>query len=322
MPFDPNDSALREQLLPDHPLVKKSFIAFTPSIEWAYQQIRDLIWLSAPSMYFNSVPRMGKTHCAKALVDVIRSEFPDRYVVLVSADIAGSEGIMKTIAGRIGLFMKARENLVSIREKVLTHISCELSSINGNHFVLLVDEMQCLKIQDYQQLQVLQNRLSIDGINMTNVGFAQTDINSVRSSLILGENTAVVARFLSERVDFLGCQNSSWLTETLRGFDEDLIYPPDSKCSYTNFFLPQAYSNGFRLNHSADLIFARAKNCIGKSVKSEIPTAHLFAALGYMMIAARAQDTCDFELTNKMVDTALTKSGMANFAKLMGGQYE
>jgi hypothetical protein len=41
-----------------------------------------------------------------------------------------------------------------------------------------------------------------------------------------------------------------------------------------------------------------------------------------MMIAARAQDTCDFELTNKMVDTALTKSGMANFAKLMGGQYE
>lgn len=322
MPFDPNDSDLREQLLPDHPLVKKSFIAFTPSIEWAYQQIRDLIWLSAPSMYFNSVPRMGKTQCAKALVDVIRSEFPDRYVVLVSADVAGLEGIMKTIAGRIGLFMKTRENLISIREKILTHISCELASINGCHFVLLVDEMQCLKIQDYKQLQVLQNRLSIDGINMTNVGFAQTDINSVRSSLILGEDTAVVARFLSERVDFLGCKDSSWLTETLRGFDEDLIYPADSACSYTNFFLPRAYSNGFRLNHSADLIFTRANNCIVKSAKSEIPIAHLFAALGYMMIGIRSQDACEFQLTEKMVDAALVKSGMANFSKLMGGQYE
>ncbi|WP_339465019.1 hypothetical protein [Pseudomonas sp. EA_65y_Pfl2_P74] len=317
MDFDPKDSALREQLLPDHPMVKKSFIAFTPSIEWAYQQIRDLIWLSAPSMYFNSVPRMGKTLCAKALVDVIRSEFPDRYVVLVTADVAGLEGIIKTIAMSIGLIMKARENLISIREKVLTHISCELSSINGSHFVLVVDEMQCLKIQDYLQLQVLQNRLSLAGVNMTNVGFAQTEINSVRSSLILGQNAAVVARFLSERVEFSGCQNSKWLAETLKGFDENLIYPSGSGCSYTNFFLPLAYSNGFRLNNFADLIFERAKYCIRNSVKPELPTAHLFAALGYMMIAVRVLDKSDFELTAPMIDAAISKSGMANFAKLM-----
>jgi hypothetical protein len=318
LPFESSNFDARERLLSDHPLVKKSFLVVTPTIEWAYSQIRDTIWLRMPSMYFNSDPRMGKTQCAGAIVEAIKTEFNDRYVQLVAADNTAMEGIVTSIANNMRLVIKPREKPVCLRDRLLTHIECELASICGSHFVLVIDEMQSLRIIDYQHLQVIQNRLSMMRVCMTTIGFAQTEINSVRTSLLLSKDTAIVGRFLSERVDFMGCENVEWLKHTLLCFDESLIYPANSGCSYTNFFLPAAFQAGFRLHHSADLIYDRAAACIHKSEGGTIPVAHLFSALAYLLVTARLSDANSFSLDKTQVDSALRKSGMGNFASLMG----
>ena len=237
MEFDPTNQVSRDDLMSGHPLVKRNYLAVTPSIQWAYERVRNQVWLNMPNIYFQSVPRMGKTHCASAIIDAVRSEFNDRYVLLVTADITGTEGIVLSMAKAMRLVPKVRETQVAIRDRVMTHIVCELASVGGYHFVLIIDEMQCLRSVDYHNLQVLQNRLSVDNINMTTIGFAQTEINSVRSSLLLSQDTAVVGRFLSERVDFVGCNSASWLRETMECFDESLYFPRGSDCSYTLFFL-------------------------------------------------------------------------------------
>ncbi|WP_447802900.1 hypothetical protein [Pseudomonas serbica] len=322
MLFDPNDIEQRDALLSDHPMVRKKFVALTPTIEHAYRMVRERIWLSSPSVYFFSTPRMGKTQCAKAIKHLTSQEFPDKYVVLASCDLSHTEHLIQTIANAIGLYRKAREPIDKLRERIIVHIICELSSTDGSHFLLVLDEMQALGERDYQNLQVVQNRLKLLDISMTTIGFAQTEINSVRTSFVAANQSALVARFLSERIEFSGCTSKEWLEAVLRSFDEIMIYPLDSNCSYTHFFLPKAFSSGFRLSFYSSMFFDCAVDAVSGSNKKIIPVEHMFHSVELVLVNARLIDDAGFVLSVDLVKQAILKSGMAEFAKVIGGVHE
>ncbi|MGL6244154.1 hypothetical protein [Pseudomonas sp.] len=316
--FDPNDAAQRDSLLSDHPVVRNRYIALTPTIEYSYRLVRERIWLSSPSVYFFSTPRMGKSQCAKAIRHLASQEFANKYIVLAACDLTHEESVVFTIANAIGLFRKAREPIDKLRERIITHILCELSSIDGSHFLLLLDEMQTLGEKEYQHLQVIQNRLKLLDVSMTTIGFAQTEINSVRTSFIASDQTALVARFLSERIEFRGCSSKEWLEEVLRSFDEILFYPVDSNCSYTQFFLPKAFSVGFRISFYSSMIYDCAVEAVSGSSKRIIPVEHMFHSVQLVLINSRLSDDEGFVLNINLVKDAMLKSGMSEFAKLMG----
>lgn len=64
--------------------------------------------------------------------------------------------------------------------------------------------------------------------------------------MIVGERQ-IIARFLSEPLAFDGRTSVEELKEILKTFDEGTEYPEGSGWSYTRFFLPQAFEQGFRL---------------------------------------------------------------------------
>lgn len=311
--FDPLDLEQREALLNSHPLRIKKFTTLTKTIELAYGMIREQIWLGRPSLYFYSTPRMGKSQCAMAIEHLINQEFSDKYVVLVSCDVSESESIVETICKALNFMQKSREKLAKLRGRLTTHIACELSSVLGNHFVLILDEMQALSLDDYKHLQVIQNDLKIRGIVTTTVGFAQSEINSRHSSFRIAKEDAILARFLSQRIAFEGCTDETWLQSLLKNFDEDLFYPPDSKCSYSRFFLPSAFANGFRLSNYAPVIYKAAKQAVG-GASMPIPIEHLFIAIEYMLISSRMSDADDFDLSFETIHRAIVDSNMVEFS--------
>ncbi|QJI40027.1 ATP-binding protein [Pseudomonas sp. ADAK2] len=313
--FDPSDLPQRDNLLNSHPIRKKSFTTLTQTIERAYGMIREQIWLGRPSLYFYSTPRMGKSQCALAIKHLANQEFPDKFVVLVSCDVSETESIVESMAKSLSLMQKSRENLAKLRGRLTTHIACELSSLLGSHFLLILDEMQALDLDDYKHLQVIQNDLKISGIATTTIGFAQSDINSRHSSFRLAKEDAILARFLSQRIAFEGCTDEKWLTALLENFDSNLIYPPNSDCSYTRFFLPNAFADGFRLSAYAPLIFKIAKQAVG-GVSVPIPIEHLFITIEYLLISSRVNDTLGFELSSEVIASAIAQSNMAEFSSI------
>lgn len=313
--FDPLDLEQREALLNSHPLRIKKFTTLTKTIELAYGMIREQIWLGRPNLYFYSRPRMGKSQCAMAIHHLVGQEFPDKFAVLVSCDVTEEETVVETICKAIDLVQKSREKLTKLRGRLTTHIACELASVLGNHFVLILDEMQALNLHDYKQLQVIQNDLKIMGIATTTVGFAQSEINSRHSSFRLAKEDAIIARFLSQRIAFEGCTDEAWLKSLLQNFDEELFYPPDSECSYSRFFLPNAFANGFRLSNSAAMIYKAAKQAVG-GLAVPIPTEHLFIAVEYMLISSRMHDSDDFDLSFETVQSAINASNMVEFSNI------
>ncbi|MDU8418519.1 hypothetical protein RYA60_09695 [Pseudomonas syringae] len=315
--FDPKITPMRDQLLEGHPVVLRNYFVLTPTIEWAYKQVREQVWLSMPSVYFQSVPRMGKTQCATAIVAILRNDFPTRYVKFVTADIAREESIIHSMVKAIGLMVKPRTKLSGIRDAVIDHIICELASLGSTHFILVIDEMQALDYKDYQHLQVLQNILSTRGLKLTTVGFAQNEIDNVRSSLHAGNHMAILARFLGRKIDFVGCGSVEWLGAILAYFDEGSAYPHGSKCSFTEFFLPKAFHAGFRLVSMADEIYRHSMNCVVAAGAKTIPTEHIFLTMSYLLVGARLNDCEKFSFSQKEIKSAIKSSEMSQFAALM-----
>lgn len=316
--FDPLDTSRRDELIAKHPLMLKTYLTLTPTIVGIYEKVRELIFLSEPSIYFWSTPRMGKTECAKAIKYLIGQEFPEKMIILASCDPSRDVGIVPTIFKSLGLEKDySRQSKAEIRDRVVDHIICELSGKSGKHCLLMIDEMQAMADKDYQILQAIQNELKLNNISLTTIGFAQKEINSVRTSLATGGKIALVARFLSRREVFKGCVNAAWLSSTLEKFDEELVYPETSACTYTNFFLPIAYGAGFRLRNSAELIYREAKKAVSGSTARIIPTAHLFTAIGFILATVRPEDKADLILTQAMVAKAMSVSGMADFADII-----
>lgn len=316
--FDPLDSDRRDGLLSQHPVMLKNYLTLTPTIVEIYQKVRELIFLSEPSIYFWSTPRMGKTECAKAVRYLIRKEFPDKMVIMASCDPSKEISIISTIFKGMGLEKEtSRLSKSDARDRVVDHIICELSGRSGKHCLLIIDEMQAMTTKDYQALQAIQNELKLNNISLTTIGFAQQEINSIRTTLSRGGQIALVARFLSRREKFKGCADVSWLAATLEKFDGELVFPELSSCTFTNFFVPNAFRAGFRLASSAELIFREAKKAVSSSKAKIIPTAHLFTAIGYMLATARSADKPEFALTQSMVVSALRVSGMGEFAQLI-----
>jgi len=312
--FDPMNTEQRDEMLKDHPLRKKTFTTVTKTIEQAYASIREQIWLGRPSLYFYSTPRVGKSECAKAIKHFILSESPDKYVVLVSCDVTEEETIVETLCKGIGLLPKSREKGSRLRARLINHISCELSSLSGNHFVLILDEMQALQISDYKHLQVIQNDLKIKGISTTTIGFAQSEINDLHAVLRQAKEDAIIARFLSQRILFEGCSDILWLEALLSRFDESLFFPSGSDCSYTRFFLPQSFANGFRLKDHAEVIYKTIRQALGAN---KIPIEHLFIMIEYILISSRPDDRDSFVLSEEKIKSALLESNMCEFSGIL-----
>ncbi|MFJ2484870.1 hypothetical protein [Pseudomonas sp. NPDC087639] len=316
--FDPLNSARRDELLSQHPVMLKTYFTLTPTIVEIYEKVRELIFLSEPSIYFWSTPRMGKTECAKAVRFLIFREFPDKMVVLASCDPSKDTSIVPTIFKGMGLDKETtRLSKSEARDRVVDHIICELAGKSGKHCLLMIDEMQAMVTKDYQSLQAIQNELKLNNISLTTIGFAQHEINSMRTTLSSGGQIALVARFLSRRERFKGCTTVDWLAATLKKFDYELTFPEMSDCTYTNFFVPKAFGAGFRLGNYVELIFKEAKKAVSTSQAKIIPTAHLFTAIGYILATARSEDKPEFVLTQSMVASAFRVSGMAQFAELI-----
>nr|WP_314576563.1 hypothetical protein [uncultured Pseudomonas sp.] len=315
--FNPLDSVQRDSLISNHPVVLLNFLTLTPTVESVYTVVREVIFMSKPSMYFYSSPRMGKSQCAKLIKHMVQQEFSDKLVVLASGDIAQANNIILTLFSSLDLVKHSyKPSIGDYRARIINHIRCELAGMRGKHCLFIIDELQVLSTLDYKHLQTIQNELKMAGISLTVIGFAQEDINSVKSSLSMANELALIARFLSKGEQFPGCSSVKWLNAILTNFDEALFYPVDSTCSFTNFFLPMAFEAGFRMRNMAEQIFNIAYQAVSASSKI-IPTEHLFIALGHMLASARAQDKPDFVMTKQMIKDAIILSDMSLFAEIM-----
>ncbi|MDP3211572.1 ATP-binding protein [Methylotenera sp.] len=310
----------RELLLDEHPIVTKKYLVVTPTIKRVYSLIRERVWMRRTGTFLFAMPRMGKSTCAEAVQDILEAEFPKIFTILFAAEKRkqSDSGLLIDILRADKLPVHSRTPYKDLFNHLITHIKVNISERGGAQFILLIDEMQLLSELDLNVLLVLHNRLELDKIKMTTIGFAQSDIQHLRSALHATKAQNLLARFLSEPIPFDGCANKKDLEEILNEYDNSLVYPDDTEFTYTRFFLPIAYSNGFRMNEYADPIWTALKRASKPLEEQSVPVQHLFRTIEYLLLAGRVKDGESYKISTRDIDEAIEASNLKEYCGILG----
>jgi hypothetical protein len=316
---DLHDPIIRERLLPSHPIVNKPYTILTPMIDQTYRIMRERVWLRRTGSYMHAQPRMGKTICAHEISRLLQLEFPTILLAEFSADGGKSDvSFVKDLADdALKIKLEKRPNYNESVSKVLAFIRAECELRKGNQFILVVDEMQTLRENDYRVLMNIHNRLELAGVMMTTLGFAQPEINQQRSALLATSAHNIIARFLSEPIPFAGCTNCDGLRYILKGYDNEKTFPPQSHWTFTRFFIPKAYDSGFRLSTHAEAIWRSLKNAAAALNTGSVPMEHLTRVVEAILLAGRMRDMANFELSITDIEEAIDSSNLLTYATSM-----
>jgi len=308
--------SLQKEQIEFHPVLLREYRFETPMIGRSYAIVRERVAARRTGIFFYGPPRLGKTTCAEEILLLLTKEFPRSYVLLISARDSqrpSDSHMFKLLLEGQNHTLASRTDTSLLLRNIKTDIQLEVGRRNGTQFVLIVDEMQLLSEMYLKQLLIFHNALSLIKIKMTTVAFAQPEIIDRWTALQTKNQSQIIARFLSEPLQFEGCSSIQELRSLLQLYDEHSRFPEESKISYTQFFFPEAFACGFRLaNYTKKIWETLIKHVVSQPV-SGLPMEHVCLTIEYLLLAYWKHDFTDFAFSEEDIDEAVEASNLRNF---------
>jgi hypothetical protein len=312
--------AKRKALLGVHPIVEREYTIPTPMLLAAYAIARERVWTRRTGIVFFGKQRIGKTKCAEEMQRLLRGAFPKSYVLMVYArrvSRANDGHMYRLILEAAEHVLAARKDPELLYKNALTDVELEVAKRKGTQFVLIIDEAQLLNDTDLQQLVVFHNALARNKIKMTTISFAQPEILHRRTALMATKQTQIIARFLSEPIEFQSCTGPEELVKLLEAYDEHSDFPEGSGWSYTRFFLPLAFENGLRLKHFARRIWDAVEYSAGSTPDSYVPMEHLCLVIEELLLKLRKEDCETLTISEDDIAKAVDAANLESFRESM-----
>jgi len=311
---------VREKTLANHPVRGGDYTLPTPMMQRTYALVREQVWARRTGTVFYASPRMGKTRCAIAIRDLLRQEFPNVYVTLLST----RPSPRPSTSHMLRLILEAESHVLSRRPdadllfgNAVADIRVKAARIGAKQYVLLIDEMHLLNDVDLQQLVCFHNQLELQDLRMTAISFAQPEILHRRTSLLANNARQIIARFLSDTLQFDGCASEGDFGSLLRSYDLASEYPEGSGITYTQFFFPVAYLAGFRLENYRTSMWEALHRASGSIAAQGVPMEHICLTIEELLLSLRRQDSPDFVLSNEEIDAAVAASKLRSFSDVL-----
>jgi len=172
------------------------------------------------------------------------------------------------------------------RERLLKKLIQNAEVSRQKRIVLFIDDAQRLHEIQYGWLMDIYNELDRFGISLTVFLVGQQDLLDQRSVFLeLGQHQ-IIGRFMIQQHKFSGVANREDLYECLVGYDEHCEFPEGSAFSFTRYYFPTAYEEGFRLaNYTDELIdiYKELRRESGLNSILEIPMQYLTLAIEYAL---------------------------------------
>lgn len=266
-----------------HPIAVGDYFIATNAISRLYEYVNIWIRNRIPGAIIYGYPRIGKTDAIRYLVTTLQedlgSEFPIYHITCKSRKNPNEslffEDLLVGVKHDLAL-VGSKANVK--RSRILNLLIEKAEMANSNKLIFFLDEAQNLFEMEYKWLMDLYNELSLSKIHLIVFLVGQKELLNQRTAYRDVGKYQLVGRFMSQAYEFKGIQDLDDLEEFLLGYDEFSEYPPNSKFSYTRYYFPIAFENGFRLKILAPMILemiqeARRKNGINKDL--DIPMQYI-----------------------------------------------
>jgi len=268
------DAEQRNLHLTLHPLNQRPITVLTRSIREAFVDICESIKFKRPGYCLMADFRVGKSTSLSMILQKLPEVLPNTAFCLISAQShtqVTERNFWGDVVMAMGLAVRgtAQERKNLVRSAVIA--AC--TEVSGRHFVLLIDEGQSWTQREFTWLRDLANQLrEQDGYLMTTV--IMGDLRLPELSVEFQSNRKDLwARFLTKPKPFFGIRNLEDLKFFLNELDSSqrCEYPAGSGISYTEFFLPKAFDQGWRLRNEAAALwdaFERAAKNVNREAEN------------------------------------------------------
>ncbi len=296
-----------------HPVVEQKYILPTPSIEEMYLRVKKLIRLRTPGGIIFAHPRFGKTYSIRYVARVLREDFPKAVILSFGCQKkkAPSEDAFFTVLLQATSHAGAHAGSVSKKRSKLNDRIKELVDRSGhNWFVMFADEAQRLDVIQYEWLRDVHDDLERIGIRMITLLVGQPSLLNRKSSFMQAGEAQIVTRFMIDELQFHALRSAEDFATCLAGYDV-ACFPEGSGWTYTQFFLPAAYSSGFRLVKYASMLwsaFSEAHLAARFAFTLEVPMQYFARSVEIVLLENFEGDDHDFTLTPEMWKRAIAES--------------
>lgn len=282
----------RSEMLWRHPLLSYAVLE-TPPIREFYAQVKFRLVAGGDSCCIPGRFRFGKSKAIGVLRDYLAVEFPHLPVFILSCTNTSQSFSREFLASwsdvvRGGL----KGTAYGMRERIQHALIDAALAQESERIVLFLDEVQNMRLHELQFLKDIYNSLSFAGIRLLTISVGQ-DPDLTKNLEQLGKREDLVKRFFGVKRTFRGIRLGEEVKEIFRTIDGKML--PGSTESWSQFFAPKQWADGWRLENEATAFTKALSQCglvQGDDSATEIAAEVLFSSLRcYLVLLADSTAT-------------------------------
>ncbi|MES9972967.1 MAG: AAA family ATPase [Candidatus Thiodiazotropha sp.] len=236
------------------------FRLITPAIKQLQNVLTRLVWTGATGASLLGFTRAGKTTAIELISDKIKSRSGNKIPVLrYSAhqrDQHTIRSLYVNLLTHLDLPYRTREKTEILIDKLLMFIAETAKKHQVKQVIMAVDEAQRLAIPQIDVFAELDDRLRKEySVSLMCLFIGnQEQMGRLLDAVHEGRNEHIEGRFFRQSFRFGGLRSKADVSYCLKQYDQ-LRYPYDGP-TYTEYFIPSDYGNGFRLTTLAGSIWS------------------------------------------------------------------
>jgi hypothetical protein len=299
-----------------HPIYTGRYLLPTNEINKVYETVKRWIDTRAPGGIIYGRPRIGKTRAVKFLIALLPNFLGDKLPVFIincrHYNKPSENTFFEDLLRDVG-----HENPFSGRANVKRHRLFNFLLYKGQQseekrIIFIMDEAHELAEAHYGWLMDVYNELDRVNIDLTVILVGQQELLDRKSAFNTLNKKQIIGRFMVHEYEFQAVKTIHDIRACLEGYDEETEFPPGSNFSFTRYFFPKAYEEGFRLANYSDELFQafinvrQAAKVIGKM---EIPMQYLTKTIEYILITYGVDGHDLNYLSQNMFEESIQYSG-------------
>jgi hypothetical protein len=248
----------RHQYLQSHPLHASIVEIKSPPIRAALLLAQEAVKFRRPGLAFAADCRHGKTTMVAMVSRALGEMFPSvPYEVITAAkhDKPTEKAIWTDVLQGFGI--EAAGTAMDRKSAATNAILTACLESGGDTFALYIDEGQNWGDLEFNFLRDLSNELrGYKKKTLITITAGDLKLKKVADA-IRASDKGLWSRFLRTVQVFTGISSRQELREFMEEYDSPngCEYPLASGVCYSQFFVPHAYANGWRLAHEADRLW-------------------------------------------------------------------
>jgi len=296
-----------------HPIETGKYKLPTRAIEEVTNVIYQWVENRLPGGVIYGNPRIGKTSAIQFLLPRIKEYFgspiPAFLVTCEDQVRASPNDFYENMLISINHGLATGGTAAAKKKRITTFLADEVTSAGEYRVILFLDDAQWLKEVEYNWLMGIHNKLNSYEIELITILVGQRELLAKRSMFTRSNGMQIVGRFMTCRYQFHGIRDLIDVQTALRGYDDlSSSFPIGSDWPLLRYWIPEAFENGFRLEHQALTItqgLDEMKRDMGIKELDEIPMQSFVAFTSTLIRDLADKDGSSLELTLSDVLEAL-----------------